>query len=71
MRLIEGPLYGHVEICINHVWGVVCNRLWDAVDAAVVCRQLGLPSEGMVASLSSTAIVVVIIVVAIFAFTNL
>jgi len=30
-----------VEICINEVWGTVCDDFFTATDANVACGQLG------------------------------
>ncbi len=43
LRLADGDFAneGRVEVCINDIWGTICDDLWDNRDATVVCNQLG------------------------------
>ena len=49
LRLVGGAHSheGRVEICMEGVWGTICDSFWDNDDAKVACRQLGYPENGM------------------------
>ena len=51
VRLADGFIdnEGRVEVCVNRVWGAVCDQGWDKTDAHVVCTQLGHPELGIFA----------------------
>ena len=49
VRLANGSVEqeGRLEVCINGVWGSVCDYYWDQSDAYVACKQLGYSNAGM------------------------
>ena len=48
IRLVDGIIEqeGRVEVCLDGVWGSVCDDGWDKTDAHVVCTQMGYPNLG-------------------------
>jgi deleted-in-malignant-brain-tumors protein 1 len=49
IRLVNGtvPNEGRVEICVNRVWGTICEPLpYYKENARVICKQLGFSSIG-------------------------
>ena len=47
-RLVGGPtaLEGRVEVCLNNVWGTVCQRWFHRVEVQVVCNQFTQAGPG-------------------------
>ena len=39
-QFVEGQTEGRVEVCLENVYGTVCDDRWDVLEARVVCRQL-------------------------------
>ena len=54
IRIVGGTstLEGRVELCNNGVWGTVCDDLFGAQEAQVICRQLGFSDSGKVSKIT-------------------
>ena len=37
---------GRLEVCVNGVWGTVCDLRFGTGDAEVACKQMGYDGEG-------------------------
>ena len=40
---------GTVLVCLDNVYGTVCDDFWDPLDATVICTQLGFLASGYIA----------------------
>ena len=47
---------GRLEICVNGVWGTICDLKYGTRDATVACKQLGYDGQGMHERHKSTCI---------------
>ena len=48
MRLVGGStdVEGNVEVCVDGVWGTICDPSWGDAEAKVVCTSLGYSQFG-------------------------
>ena len=50
VRLSSGDIEqeGIPEVCVNGVWGSICDSGWSSTDGRVICKQLGFDNIGIV-----------------------
>ena len=49
----EDQSEGRVEVCRGGVFGTVCDRYWNDLNARVVCHKLGFSGKGKLALVPS------------------
>ena len=49
VRLSGGDIEqeGIPEVCVNGVWGSICDSGWSSIDGQVICRELGYVDTGI------------------------
>ena len=60
IRLAGGNIAneGRVEVCLNNMWGTVCDDFWGSADTAIVCQQLGYLKQGQNINIGPELVVV-------------
>ena len=48
VRLVDGrnKAEGRLELCANGYWALPCDDQWNIIGTEIVCKQLGLPTNG-------------------------
>ncbi len=51
IRLADGSsdMEGRVELCLDGMWGTICDNFWSHIDAVVVCNQLSFGKTDAIA----------------------
>ena len=49
-----------MEVCVNNVWGTVCDNSWSSTDTSVVCSRLGFSKFGIHSKLIDLRLLLII-----------